>query len=196
MLDQNETRAFLRLIRSDRRTTRESLQAAILYALQAILSSVLLIVGYRLTHAHALTWAIISAILVIQPGIEQSLAASAVRIAANLIGGLIGLAIGELLGIGHPQLLLALLLTVFACEFLRIDLGLRTACVATIIVMTSIDGNITTSAVERLSAVLIGCLTAVIVQIFAERIRRLTGWVEPLLSPLAPKSSTSENAQE
>jgi uncharacterized membrane protein YgaE (UPF0421/DUF939 family) len=182
MLDQNEALAFLRLIRAERRTTRETFQTAILYALQVILTSLLLIAGYGLADSHALIWALVSAVLVIQPGIEQSLAASAIRIAANLVGGVIGLAIAQLLGLGHPQLLLAILLTVFACELLRLDLGLRTACVATIIVMTiTIDGRVTTSAFERLSAVLIGCLTAVLVQFLIDRLRRLTSWADPLL---------------
>ena len=193
MLDQNEALAFLRLVRAQRRTTRQTLQLAFLYALQAILSSALLIVGYQLTHARALNWAIISAILVIQPGIEQSIAASAVRIAANLVGGLIGLAIGALLGDGYPQLLFALLLTVSACELLRLDLGLRTACVAAVIVMvTAPDGHVTTSALERLSAVIVGCFTALAVQLIAERFRRLTGWFEPLfsLARLRPESAS------
>jgi uncharacterized membrane protein YgaE (UPF0421/DUF939 family) len=196
MLDPNESRAILRLIRSDRKTTRQSLQVASLFALQAILSSSLLIAGYTLAHAHALTWAIVSAVLVIQPGIEQSLAASAVRIAANLVGGLIGLAVGQFLGLGYPQLLLALALTVFASEFLRIDLGLRTACVATIIVMTSLDGHVTTSALERLSAVLIGCLTAVGVQLLAEYLRRLAHWTDPFFPSLAAKPEPAPDNQE
>jgi uncharacterized membrane protein YgaE (UPF0421/DUF939 family) len=197
MLDQNEALAFLRLVRAERRTTRQTLQLAFLYALQAILSSALLIVGYDLTHARALNWAIISAILVIQPGIEQSLAASAVRIAANLVGGLTGLAIGAFLGDGNPQLLFALLLTVAACELLRLDLGLRTACVATVIVMvTAPDGRVTTSALERLSAVIIGCLTALLVQLLAERLRRLTGWFEPLFSFARIRQETPSQNQE
>ena len=197
MLDQNEALAFLRLVRAERRTTRQTLQLAFLYALQAILSSALLIVGYELTHARALHWAIISAILVIQPGIEQSLAASAVRIAANLVGGLIGLAIGALLGDGHPQLLFSLLLTVAACELLRLDLGLRTACVATVIVMiTAPDGRVTTSALERLSAVIVGCLTALLVQLLADRLRRLTGWFEPLFSFTRTTKPTPSHNQE
>jgi len=192
MLDQNEALEFLRLIRAERRTTRQSFQAAILYALQVLLSCLLLIVGYQLAHAAALTWALVSAVLVIQPGIEQSLAASAVRIAANLVGGLIGLAIGQFIGLGYSEVLLAILLTVFVCELLRLDLGLRTACVAVIIVMTSIDGRVTTSAAERLSAVLVGCLTAVLVQFLIDHLRRLTNWTDPLLSfskPNPPRDS-------
>lgn len=182
MLDQNEALAFLRLVSAERRTTRQSLQIAVLYALQVLLSASLLIIGFHIANSQALIWALVSATLVIQPGIEQSLRASAVRIAADLVGGLIGIAIAELLGLGYAQLLFAILLTVFVCELLRLDLGLRTSCVATIIVMTaSVDGKITTSAFERLAAIIIGCLTALLIQFLIDRLRRLIAWTDPVL---------------
>ncbi len=182
--DKTEYLALLRRVQSERRTTRETLHEAALYALQVILCAILLLWGYSTFHAPSVMWAIVSAILVVQPGLEQSISTSAVRIAANLVGGAIGFAIGALLGTSAVPLLAALVITVFVCEILRLDLGLRTACVATLIVMTSPAGNISASSFERLSAVLIGCLTAVFIQLAMHLPRRLLSH-----PPAQPKES-------
>jgi uncharacterized membrane protein YgaE (UPF0421/DUF939 family) len=183
MFDRNERLALSRIVLSQRKTNRESLQLACLYAVQVLISASLLLAGYHVTHAGGVLWALVSSILVLQPGIEQSIAASAVRIAANTVGGLIGFVVGATLGTGIPQMLLALVATVFASEFCRLDLGLRTACVATVIVMTTNDGRVVTSSTERFSAVLIGCVLAVIVQLVAEQARRAFGWNDPVPIP-------------
>ncbi len=182
MLDRNERLAFARLILSQRTTNRQSLQLACIYTLQVLISGSILLLGYQWLHAKGVLWAMVSAILVLQPGIEQSVAASAVRIAANTVGGLIGVAIGESFGTGPAQILFALTVTIFVSELCRLDVGLRTACVATLIVMTANGGGavgVISSSFERFSAVLIGCLLAVAVQMGAEYVRRLFGWTNP-----------------
>jgi uncharacterized membrane protein YgaE (UPF0421/DUF939 family) len=194
MLDRNEVLALSRLVLAQRKTSRESLQLACLYTVQVLVTAAILLTGYHLAGAKGVLWALVSSVLVLQPGIEQSIAASAVRIAANTVGGLIGLLIGATLGTGVPQLLLALVTTVFASEFLRLDVGLRTACVATLIVMTTNDGRVLTSSPERLSAVLIGCLVAISVQLLIEKIRKALGWHSPH-SPTAPPTPPSPHDQ-
>jgi uncharacterized membrane protein YgaE (UPF0421/DUF939 family) len=189
MLDKNERAAFLRLIQSDRRSTTQTFLFASLWTLQALSSAALLISGYAAFHARGVYWAIVSAILVLQPGIEQSIAASAVRIAANIVGGAIAFAVGRFCGVGAWQLLLGLALTVICCEILRLDLGLRTACVAAVIVLTANDGQVTTSSLERLSAVLIGCFLAVGIQLIVEGLRRA-------LTRAAPPAAASPGASE
>ncbi len=191
MFDPNERLAFRRLFFSERKTNRQSLQLACIYTMQVLVSGSILLAGYRWFHGKGVLWAMVSAILVLQPGLEQSIAASAVRIAANTVGGLIGFTIGETFGTAPPQLLFALAATVFVAEFLRLDVGLRTACVATLIVMTTSEGHVITSSFERFSAVLIGCLLAVAVQFGAEGVRRWFGWKDPEPRPIGAASSTT-----
>ena len=174
-----ERPALLRLIQSPRRTTRQTLAIATIFAVQAVICTVVLMSGYAWFRAGAVNWAIVSAILVLQPGIEQSITASAIRIAANVIGAGVGLTIGSLFGQGVWQVPLAMVIVAYACEFLRLDLGMRSSCVSVVIVMLANEGRIASSSVERLAAVLIGCLLAIALQIAVDRARQML-WSQTL----------------
>jgi uncharacterized membrane protein YgaE (UPF0421/DUF939 family) len=187
MLDSTEYLSFLRLVQTRRNTTRESLLLACLYAAQLLIAAGILFAAYDYFHAGGVMWAIVSAVLCLQPGLRQSIAASAVRIAANIVGGSIAFLVGYYFGTGALQMLAALALVILACELLRLDLGLRTACVATLIVLSANEGHVNTSAIERLAAVLIGCFLAILLQLFLELLRRLFGWKSPA-NPAAPPS--------
>jgi len=104
-------------------------------------------------------------VLVLYPGINQSLSAALIRIAANLLGGFVGFAIGYYFGTDMMRVVLAVIILVFIGELLHLDLALRTACVAAIIVLSAHTTNIALSAIERMIAVVSGCSAALIVQI-------------------------------
>ncbi|HEY4328938.1 MAG TPA: FUSC family protein [Phycisphaerae bacterium] len=184
--DKAEYLALLRRVQTERRTTRETLQEAAGYAIQIVLCAAFLLWAYNLVGAQGVMWAIVSAILVVQPGIEQSISTSAIRIAANLVGGAVGFGVGVFCGTTAGPLLAALVITVFVCEILRLDLGVRTACVATLIVMTSSVGKVSTSSFERLTAVLIGCLVAILLQIVVGTLRHMFGSNAPRPSSQEP----------
>ena len=167
----HELAALRQLVQSPRPTRKQTLLVAAVFAAQVVACATVLHGAYHFAHAAGVNWAIVSAVLVLQPGIEQSIAASAVRIAANLIGALIGLFVGYTLGTGSGQVVLAMVIVVFICEPLRLDFGLRTACVSVIIVMTANVGSVLSSSVERFGAVLIGCGLAVVVQLMTDRLR-------------------------
>ena len=80
-------------------------------------------------------WAVVSAVLVLQPGLEQSYGASATRFVANLTGALTGAIVDKVHGHGAADLMIALVLVVAFCELLRLDQGLRSACASVVIVM-------------------------------------------------------------
>jgi uncharacterized membrane protein YgaE (UPF0421/DUF939 family) len=183
MLDSNEHLALLRLVLSQPRSTRQALATAALFSLQAAICTALLLWGYHLAGKPGAMWAIISAVLVLQPGLVQSLSASVVRIVANVVGALSALAVSRLLGTGGWQVIVALIVVIFLCTLLRLELALRTACASVIIVMMS-DGRVFMPAAERSSAVIIGCTLAVLVQLLAEGARKRLGWEEQ--KPLAP----------
>jgi len=183
MLEPHERFAIFRLIQADRPSNRETLQTTALYAAQVVLAVTLLLVGYHLWSSHAALWAVVSAIMVVQPAMEQSIATSAVRIAANIVGGMCGIIVGHFLGNGVWQFLLALVSCVFFCELMKLDLGLRTACVSVAVIMLrSEGGKVVSTASDRMIDVFIGCVTALCVQLIAERVRKKLGWHGPDMS--------------
>jgi uncharacterized membrane protein YgaE (UPF0421/DUF939 family) len=195
MLEPHERLAILRLIQADRPTNRETLQTAALYAAQVVLAVSLVMGGYHLYGSPAALWAVVSAILVIQPAMEQSIATSAVRIAANIVGGLAGIVVGHFLGDGIWQFLTALVLVVFICDLLKLDLGLRTACVSVAVIMLKSEGRVVSTSRSRMVSVIIGCLTALCVQLLAEWLRKKLGWHGPDMSAVAanPPSRASQS---
>lgn len=168
------------VIAAPRRSTLQSLVAASFFALQIAAAATVISLAYIATHHRAgMTWAIVSAILILYPGITQSLSAALLRIAANLLGSAIGFAVGSLIGVRMPEIIIALVLTIFAGELLRMDLALRTACVATVVVMSVAEQThgLGGSVVERVIAVLIGCGAALLVQVMTTPLRRFLPFV-------------------
>lgn len=194
MLEPHERLAIFRLIASDRPSTRESLQMAALYAGQVVLAWLILLYGYQYFNAAESQWALVSAALVIQPAMEQSIKTSAVRIAANTVGGGAGILIGWVCGDGVWQILTAMVIVVFLCEVLRLDLGLRTACVSVAIIMLRGEGRVVSTGAQRLFAVVVGCVVGLLVQLLAEMVRKRLGWHGPDFNAL-PSHSANKTEQ-
>ncbi len=152
-------------------TLRETMLVAALYATQAILCVIIIEYIYAREHWLGVLWAVIAAILALQPGLSQSVVTSVIRIAANTVGAGVALLVSRL-HIHHTELelIISLVIIVFSCELLRLNLALRTACVAAVIVLTSNDGQVRTSAVERFSATIAGCLMALVVQVCTDAV--------------------------
>jgi len=168
---------------------------ALLYAGQVVLAALLLMEGYAYFNAPAAVWAVVSAAMVVQPVVEQSLVASAIRIAANGVGGICGIVVGHMLGDGMWEILLALVVCVFICERLRLDLGLRTACVSVVVIMMRSEGRVISTSTQRFFAVVVGCVTALLVQMLAEALRKRLGWTgPPQLAPAAASSAQPASA--
>lgn len=145
------------------------------YSLQAVVASSILLLGLFFVDSLAVAWAIISAIIAIQPGLQQSLAASLTRIVANFVGALVGLGLGELIGVGPWQVLVGIVVVVVLCQFLRLDDGLRIACIAVVVVLSIQATSVVHSAIERSLTVIIGCVIGTMVQYAAERISQRLG---------------------
>ncbi|MGN6507184.1 MAG: FUSC family protein [Tepidisphaeraceae bacterium] len=175
--------SILSVIAAPRRTTRQSLLAAAYFAAQLASASAILCLGYHWSRAPGAAWAIVSAVLILYPGITQSFSAALLRIAANLLGSIIGFGIGYFFGTNIPEVILALVVVVFVGELLRMDLALRTACVAAVIVMTANDHNIRLSTIERLTAVCAGCLSGLLIQV---SFRPLHPWL-PFIAQTRPQ---------
>ena len=188
------------ILNAPRRTTLQSLTAALFFSTEVGVATASITGLYALvarSHPKAaggVTWAIVSAVLVLYPGITQSLAAALLRIAANLLGSGIGFLVGYFVGTDTPELILALIGTIVAGELLRMDLALRTACVAAVIVMSANEHHVGTSVVERLISVAVGCAAALVIQVAARPLRRFLPFVVDV--EVGPAKKTPANAAE
>ena len=161
---ETERAALREALKLSRPTLRETLIVAALYAAQAIVCVVFLSWLYHSRHWLGAVWAMIAAILALQPGLSQSVVTSVIRIAANTVGAGVALGVAQSRMRAEYELILSLVIIVFTCELLRLNLALRTACVAAVIVLTANDGHVLTSGVERFTATIMGCLAALVVQ--------------------------------
>jgi hypothetical protein len=187
-----ERHALREVFKLPRETMRESIILGAIYAAQAVICAALLSFGYERAQAPGLGWAIISAILVLQPGIQASVATSIARICANVVGAAVAVGVERWAGLGTWQLLVAILIVVFICEALRLDMGLRAACVSVVIVMTFRETRVVLTSVDRSISVIIGSALAVIVQVAGSRLKHWifgpTKTAENLIIPARPQS--------
>jgi uncharacterized membrane protein YgaE (UPF0421/DUF939 family) len=188
---ESHREALRQIFKLPRPTMRETAVFAALYIAQAIICILALNALYSAIGWLGVLWAMISAVLALQPGTAQSLATSILRILANTVGAIVGYLVGRYLGDGLWQLLAALTIVVILCETARLDPALRTACVAVIIVLTANNGNVRTSSFERFWAVLMGCGMAMAVQIITDILRRLL-FRTTLPSPVQVAAATPE----
>lgn len=127
------------------------------------MATVVILAAYDWAHRSGGMWAAVSAVLVLQPGFRRSLASSAIRVVANLLGVGIGALVGLVIDDRVEAVCISLLLIVMICEFGRLDMGVRSACASVIIV--SIGSNpLVARSIERATAVCIGCGMALLLQ--------------------------------
>ncbi len=161
---------------------------ATLFAVEAAGSAVFLYGAYAWFGGQAVGWAIVSAVLVLIPDLQQSVATAFARVSANVVGALVGLLVAQFLGQTPFAIIVAMIAVSYICHVLRLDLGVRTACVAVIIIMTAHPGEIHVSVRERFIAVICGCLTGVTAQLIALGLERKV--LRPMLvGPWRPDGS-------
>ena len=144
-------------IQAQRESNRETFAEACVYAAQAVVATLVVLAAYRWAGKPGGMWAAVSAVLVLQPGFRRSLAASAIRVIANL------------LGVGHRRVgraprfrtaivavCISLVLIILTCEVVRLDMGVRSACASVLIVGIGAD-PLLARGIERATAVSIGC---------------------------------------
>jgi len=130
-----------------RRTLIEGLRAAALawspraYEARLVLTAIVAGALARWVHLSAV-WAIISAILVLQPDPVATRRNSVVRFVATLIGGAASVGAVALGLEGTPAFLLALVVTCTVCAALSLEEGLRPACVCTAVLLVGPQSHV------------------------------------------------------
>jgi uncharacterized membrane protein YgaE (UPF0421/DUF939 family) len=156
-------------------TAAERRSNVLRYIVEVLSSVTILVWGYHLAGAHGSVWAIITAILILQPGLDASLGTSSVRIIATLIGASVGTAVALPIGRNSVAVLAGLVVTILICYLLRLDTHLRQACLTVPIVQMWPDNSIAHVDYERITAIVVGCIVPLIAQFVDVQIRNQIG---------------------
>jgi uncharacterized membrane protein YgaE (UPF0421/DUF939 family) len=156
-------------IQAQREVTRESWAESCVYAGQAVVATLVVLELYQWAGKPGGMWAAVSAVLVLQPGFKRSLAASAIRVITNLLGAGIGVAAALAVHDRTLAVCIALVLIILACEILKLDAGVRSACASVLIVSIGSE-PVAERGFERASAVAIGCGAALLLQLIMQPI--------------------------
>jgi uncharacterized membrane protein YgaE (UPF0421/DUF939 family) len=109
-------------------------------------------------------WSLISVVLVMSPEGKDALDLALTRIKANFVGAASGLLI-FLTQLPNPwDIMLGAALSLFVCDRLKLNAGARSTLAAMIIILLHGEGpHLWSSALSRVSAVIVGCLIALMV---------------------------------
>jgi uncharacterized membrane protein YgaE (UPF0421/DUF939 family) len=155
---------FLEEVQAQRERTSKSLAESCVYAGQAVIATIVILAAYNWAGKSGGMWAAVSAVLVLQPGFRRSLASSAIRVIANLLGVGFGALTSFLIPDRVVAVCVALVLIILVCEFARLDMGVRSACASVLIV--GIGNNpLLARGIERATAVCVGCGMAILLQL-------------------------------
>jgi uncharacterized membrane protein YgaE (UPF0421/DUF939 family) len=148
-------------------------------ALEAAICTIVIISAYNYGHLAGAMWAVVSAVLVLQPAFDQSFATALIRVVANLLGAAVGSFVTVSHGHSVEDICIALAVVIILGERLRLDKGLRSAGASVVIVMMSTESSVLHRGVERASSVAIGCAVALILQLIMQPIVTRLGRVLP-----------------
>jgi uncharacterized membrane protein YgaE (UPF0421/DUF939 family) len=134
------------------------------YAARTASAGALALLASPLFNPQTGIWAIVSAVVVIQPEVRASFGAAVLRVLANVVGASAGAAVGFFLG-GYPvaAIVVGMLLVAGLCRLLRLDAAARSASVSAAIVLLHGSERFLGSVETRVLGVFIGCAIALVV---------------------------------
>jgi uncharacterized membrane protein YgaE (UPF0421/DUF939 family) len=144
----------------------ERLKSLAIYAAKCVAGTLIVIGISSLLHYKDFIWALISVILVLSPDGKDTLDLAFIRIKANAIGASAGLLCLLICPANMWTISLALSVTLYVCYFFKLDAAARSALAATIIIMLHEEGkHIWDTALERVIAVLAGCVLGLLITV-------------------------------
>jgi uncharacterized membrane protein YgaE (UPF0421/DUF939 family) len=150
---------------------------AIIFSAKAAVATVVAALCYNFFALPGAPWvAAVSAVLVTQPDLHSSFKASLMRVVANLAGAFGGAAL--LAATGQPIVAMAIgvLVTGLICYLIKQDDALRPAFVAVIIVTLIGESSKWQNSRDRVAAVIIGCLCALVVGFLFDKLSGVSGF--------------------
>jgi uncharacterized membrane protein YgaE (UPF0421/DUF939 family) len=144
---------------------------AVIFSTKAAVAAVAAVLCYEFIRLPGAPWvAAVSAVLVTQPNLHASFQASFMRVVANLAGAFGGAALLAVTGWPLVAMAVGVMLTGLICYLLKQDDALRPAFVAVIIVTLIGENDKWHSSLDRVIAVVIGCVCALVVGFLFDKI--------------------------
>ncbi len=142
----------------------DRIKSLLIYAGKCVFATLMVFIVSSLLNYKDLGWCLISVILVLSPDGKDALSLAFTRIKANLVGAGVGV-LSLLISTTNMWILsAALAVTISLCYLLKFDTAMKSALAATIIIMLHEEGkHIWDTAIERLIAVVAGCLLGLII---------------------------------
>lgn len=148
----------------------------LLYITKCLIGTIVCYGFYKAFPQYYLSWSIVSLLLVLAPDWDNSISLPIARIKANITGALIGLSCFTLPLNQLTQLCVGVVLTIAVCTILRIPTSTRSALAALAIVLLQEMGKPMWSyALQRIAAVLLGCLVGLALTLSFQYVERLLG---------------------
>jgi len=135
----------------------------LLYILKCLIGTAIGFYLYRL-YPTVGAWCLISIILVLAPDRIDAMNLAATRIKANLVGAAIGLTLFYIHPINLLMICIGIVVTIVACEFLKLQPATRSAGVAVLIITMHEPGQYFWDiALERAAGVVGGCIVGMLI---------------------------------
>jgi uncharacterized membrane protein YccC len=142
----------------------ERLRSLLTYSGKCVTATLIVFMLSLLVNYHDIGWCLISVILVLSPDGRDALSLAITRIKANLVGASVGLVCLLIAPANMLTVSIALFITLSLCYFFRFDAAVRSALAATIIIMLHEEGkHVWDTAIERVIAVLAGCILGLVI---------------------------------
>ncbi|MBS1627178.1 MAG: FUSC family protein [Bacteroidetes bacterium] len=142
----------------------ERIQSLLIYAAKCATGSLAVFILAALFHYHDIAWSLISVMLVLSADGKDSMQLALTRIKANIIGAAVGVLCLVVVQPNMWFITLALCITLSLCYLFKLDAGIRSALAATIIILLHEEGkHLWDTALERIIAVLAGCVLGLII---------------------------------
>jgi uncharacterized membrane protein YgaE (UPF0421/DUF939 family) len=147
---------------------------AVVFSCKAASAALVAALAYKFHELPGAPWvAAVSAVLVTQPDLHSSFKASLLRVVANLAGAFGGALLLVIIGEPLAAMAIGVMVTGLICYLLKQDDVLRPAFVAVIIVTLIGENSKWHSSLDRVVAVIIGCLCALVVGFLFDKISSL-----------------------
>ena len=147
---------------------------AVIFSAKAATAAVIAVLCYEFIKLPGAPWvAAVSAVLVTQPNLHSSFQASLMRVVANLAGAFGGAVLLAITKQPVVAMAIGVMVTGLVCYLLRQDDVLRPAFVAVIIVTLIGEHDKWHSSLNRVAAVIIGCLCALAVGFLFDNLAHL-----------------------
>lgn len=144
----------------------EKVKSFLIYAAKCATGTLAVYILASLLHYNDISWPLISVMLVLSADGKDSLTLAITRVKANVVGAAVG-ALCLFISPANMWLLsMALAGTLGLCYIFKLEAGIRSSLAATIIIMLHPEGHpVWETALQRIIAVLAGCLLALLITV-------------------------------